>query len=67
MNQSTDGNRNNMLHRYGRVLVDSNYDFESARQKIMSLNMKLPEPLDEAEIMSTVMVTVGKEIGNRVT
>lgn len=67
LNNTGDGNRNEMLHRYGRILVDSDLDYESIRQRVLALNGKLDAPLDEAEIMGTVMVTVGVEIGKRST
>ena len=34
-------------------------------QKVLSLNNKLPDKLEEAEIVGTMMVTVGKAIVKR--
>jgi hypothetical protein len=65
INNIGDGNRNNMLYRYAMVLVDSGLDVEGVRQKVMSINNKLNDPLDEAEIMTTVMVSVFREISKR--
>lgn len=62
LNNTGDGNRNNMLLRYAMILVDAGFDFEGVRQKVISLNDKLPDKLDEVEIMSTIMVTVGKAL-----
>lgn len=65
INNIGDGNRNNMLLRYGMILVDAGFDFETIRQKVMGLNDKIADKLDEAEIMGTVMITVGKAISKR--
>ena len=65
LNNSGDGNRNNMLLRYAMLLVDAGFDFEQVRTKVVSLNDKMPDKLEESEIMSTVMVTVMKAIAKR--
>lgn len=65
VNNTGDGNRNNMLLRYALILVDAGFDFESVRQKVITLNSKIDEPLPEAEIMGTIMVSVSKAIGKR--
>lgn len=60
INNIGDGNRNNMLLRYALILVDGGFDFEAIRQRVMALNDKIVDKLDEIEIMSTIMVTVAK-------
>ncbi len=65
LNNSGDGNRNNMLLRYVMILVDAGFDFEGVRSRVMSLNDKMPDKLSEAEIMSTVMVSAMKAIAKR--
>lgn len=62
VNTTNDGNRNNQLYRYAMILVDAGFSFEPIRQKVLAMNSKLPDPLAEAEIMATVMVSVGKAI-----
>lgn len=62
VNNTGDGNRNKQLHRYALILVDAGFDFEGVRQKVLALNEKLPDNLEEAEIMSTIMVTAGKAL-----
>ncbi len=47
------------------LLVDAGFDFDGVRGKVMALNDKLPDKLDEMEIMSTVMVSVAKAISKR--
>ena len=65
LNNSGDGNRNNMLLRYAMLLVDAGFDFEQVRTKVVGLNDKMPDKLEESEVMSTVMVTVMKAIAKR--
>lgn len=65
INNIGDGNRNNMLHRFAMVLVDGGFDFEKIRQRVMALNDKIADKLDEAEVMGTCMVSVAKAIAKR--
>ena len=65
LNNSGDGNRNNMLLRFAMILVDAGFDFENIRSRVIALNDKMPDKLLEAEIMSSVMVTVMKTIAKR--
>jgi len=65
INNIGDGNRNNMLLRYGMILLDAGFDFEGVRSKVVALNDKIPDKLEESEIMATVMVTVAKQMSHR--
>jgi hypothetical protein len=65
LNKSGDGNRNNMLLRYALILVDAGFDFEEVRSRVVALNNKMPDKLDEAEIMGTIMITVMKQLRSR--
>lgn len=65
LNNTGDGNRNNMLLRYGMILVDAGFNFETIRQRVVSLNDKLADKLEEAEIMGTIMISVGKALATR--
>jgi hypothetical protein len=65
INNIGDGNRNNMLLRYAMILLDANFGFEDIRSRVVQLNNKIADKLDEAEIMGTVMVTVGKALATR--
>lgn len=65
INNIGDGNRNNMLLRFAMILLDGGFDFEAIRQRVISLNNKIVDKLDEAEIMSTIMITVAKAISKR--
>lgn len=65
INNIGDGNRNNMLLRYAMILMDGGFDFEGIRLKVFDLNEKIPDKLDQAELLGTVMVTVGKQLSKR--
>ncbi len=65
INNIGDGNRNNLLLRYAMILMDSGYDFEGIRTRVVALNEKIADKLDEAEIMGTVMVTVMKTLSKK--
>ena len=65
MNNIGDGNRNNMLLRYAMVLVDAGQGFEGIRTRVMALNEKIADKLDESEILGTVMVTVGRTLASK--
>lgn len=65
INNIGDGNRNNMLLRYAMILLDAGNDFEAIRVKVVELNNKIADKLDEAEIMTTIMVTIAKTIAKR--
>ncbi len=65
INNIGDGNRNNMLLRYGMLLLDAGFQFEDIRSKVMALNNKIADKLDESEVMATIMVSVAKGISKR--
>ena len=65
INNTGDGNRNNMLLRYAMVLLDGGFNFEGIRQRVFDLNNKLPDKLDASEITNTVMATVMKTMAKR--
>lgn len=65
MNNIGDGNRNNLLLRYAMILLDSGFEFETIRTKVMGLNEKIADKLEESEIMATIMVTVMKAVAKR--
>ena len=65
VNNIGDGNRNNMILRYAMILVDAGLDFEAIRQRVIALNDKIADKLDETEIMGTVMITVAKTLAKK--
>jgi hypothetical protein len=65
INNIGDGNRNNMLLRYAMLLLDGGFDFEAIRVRVIGLNNKLMDKLDESEVMATIMITVAKNLSKR--
>jgi len=65
INNIGDGNRNNMLLRYAMILVDAGFDMEKIKGRVISLNDKIADKLDEMEILSTIMVSVMKAIAKK--
>lgn len=65
MNNIGDGNRNNMLLRYAMILVDAGFTFDGVKEKVVSLNDKLMDKLEESEIYSTIMQTVMRALSSR--
>jgi hypothetical protein len=63
--QASDSGRNNTLLKYGMILVDAGFGFEDIRKKVLSLNEKLPDKLDEVEVLGTVLVTVAKTLAKK--
>ena len=65
INNTGDGNRNNMVLRFGTILVDAGYDMASVMDRVRAFNDKLPDKLEDMEIMTTVMKTVQNRILQR--
>jgi len=58
------GNRNNNLLRYAMLLVDGGLDAIGIRDQVLALNNKLPVPIPESRVDSTIMKTVSKKLQN---
>lgn len=67
MNNIGDGNRNNMLLRYSMILVDAGFSLDKIQEKVISLNDKLMDKLEEAEIYTTIMKSVMNAVAKRGT
>ncbi|MDV7402406.1 primase C-terminal domain-containing protein, partial [Arthrospira platensis SPKY1] len=65
VNHTGSGNRNKQLLKYAMVLVDAGKDWNEIRHAVTELNQKIPDKLDEAEIMATILTTVSKAISQR--
>lgn len=64
-NKCVDGSRNNTLAQYGLMLLDAGFEVNDIGVILLEFNSKLSNPLDEAEILSTVMVSIkNKAKGN---
>lgn len=65
LNNTGSGNRNDQLVKYALLLVDCNRTIDEVRDALLALNKKLPDKLDETEILSTIMISVTKAIAKR--
>lgn len=54
------GNRNNQMIKFALALVDGGMNLLEVSQAVHAFNGKLSDPIDEDEINSTIMVTIGK-------
>lgn len=59
------GNRSNNLIRFALMLVDDGKSFAEVQDKLTSLNNKLSDPIDEIELNTTIMRSVGNAIAKR--
>ena len=57
--------RNNQLIKYALMLVDAGLSLEDIQYRVLALNNKIPDKLEEVEILSTVMITVSNHIAKR--
>lgn len=64
INNTGDGNRNNMIHRYARMLMDSGMAQGEIQTRVMDLNDKLPDKLSELEVRGTIMKTIDNKMGS---
>lgn len=63
-NRMSEGNRNNEMVKYGFMLLDSgNYTVDTIEAILLDFNSKLPNPLEEKEILSTIMVSIRNKHG----
>ena len=62
MNNTGDGNRNNMLLRYAMLLADSGFSFQDIKDKTIKLNDKLADKLSEIELSSTIFHTLANKL-----
>lgn len=65
VNHTGSGNRSNNLIRYAYLLVDAGQDITTVQNNVMALNNKLPDKLDDNEILSTIMVSATKRALDR--
>lgn len=65
INNTGDGNRNVMLHRYARLLIEAGKNWQEIKDMVCGLNDKLADKLSDAEILGSIMTTVSKELANR--
>jgi len=63
--KATEGNRSNQLIKYALMLVDSGLNEDVIQSKVLELNSKLPNKLEEVEIHTTILKTVYKALAKR--
>lgn len=57
-NKMVQGQRNNYMAQYGFMLQDAGFSVSDIGVVLMEFNAKLDNPLDEAEILSTIMTSI---------
>lgn len=57
------GNRNNLMFKYGMALVDSGLSFTDVETKIKKFNKQIDCGLSEEEIENSILVTIAKKLG----
>lgn len=62
MQNTGDGNRNNMLLRYAMVLMDADLDHEDIKDKVIALNDKLKDKLSEIELAKSIFHTLAQRM-----
>lgn len=62
INNTGDGNRNNMLLRYAMILLDDGRTFNEINDRVLAMNDKMVDKLEEVEIMNTVLKTVANRM-----
>lgn len=59
------GNRNNLMFKYGMALFDSGYSYQDIEAKIKKFNKQISAPLPEDEINSSILVTIAKKFTDK--
>lgn len=62
MQNTGDGNRNNMLLRYAMILMDSDLAHEDIKDKVIALNDKLKDKLSELELAKSIFHTLAQRM-----
>lgn len=60
-----EGNRNNVLYKYGAALLDAGYNWSSIDEKINTFNKKLSKPITSKELESTVLNSLKHKFAQR--
>lgn len=64
INNTGDGNRNNMLLRYAFILIDNGFSYDRIEKSVTALNDKLANKLEEMELHSTIFRTVTSRLAS---
>lgn len=60
-----EGSRNNMLLRYALILMDKGYNYFDIKEKVDSLNNKLPNKLEQSELDNTIFQTLANRLSQQ--
>jgi hypothetical protein len=60
-NSRANENRNNQLIRYAYACMDMGQDLHSIQSNVLELNRKLHDPLEETEVLSTVISSISRK------
>ena len=55
------GNRNNLMFKYGMALVDSGLDFQEVEARVKKFNKQINSGLTEEELEKSILVTIAKK------
>lgn len=61
INRTGSGNRNNQLIKYAYACMDMGQDLHSIQSNVLELNRKLDKPLEETEVLSTVIQSITRK------
>jgi hypothetical protein len=61
------GNRSNQFIKYAYMLVDAGLNIQEIQDKVLALNAKLSDKMDEQEIIATIMRSASNAIHKRDT
>jgi len=67
INNTQSGGRNNSLIRYAYALIDMGQDIASIQNNILALNTKLQTPLEESEVLNTIIPSMIKKFHSKGT
>lgn len=59
------GNRNNLMFKYGMALVDSGLRYRDVENKIKKFNKQLSNPLSEEELEKSIFVSIAKKYSSK--
>jgi hypothetical protein len=61
VNNTGGGSRNNQLIKYAYACMDMGQDLHSIQSNVLELNRKLSDPLEETEVLSTVISSISRK------
>ncbi len=59
------GNRNHTVLRFAMFIKDEGYNYRDAKEKTIEFNRKLPEPLSDKELRSTILKSLERKYDSK--